>query len=313
MTSAQVSIVMPCFNSARHVARSISSVQAQNFADWTLIAVDDGSTDDTAEVIAAIDDSRVRLIRQANAGVSAARNRALEEVRSSYVAFLDSDDTWAPVFLETMLGALSAASPDAVLAYCGWEDVPAPPKARLAHHPPDFEAAADKFTALLSGCPWVIHAALVRSDAVRAAGGFDSRFAVAEDYLMWLRIAFIGRLVRVPRVLAFYHHDASRTQATADVVRVVRQTRDAVAAFLAEQPDIGHRIGAARRRELLFGPGLKCAYQALWSRNLDAAQALFRDALAAGYVGWRDLRYALPAMLPEPVFRALLRSRGLAR
>jgi glycosyltransferase involved in cell wall biosynthesis len=308
MNTTAVSVIMPCYNAALHVATSISSVQRQTFADWTLIAVDDGSTDRTADVIAAVGDPRVQLIRQENAGASTARNRGLAEVRSPYVAFLDADDTWKPAFLSELTQAL-AGHPEAALAYCGWEDVPVPPRRRLAHSPPDYEAATDKIEALLQGCPWVIHAALARTEAVRAAGGFDSGFVVAEDYLLWLRLAVTGRLIRVPRILAMYHHDPGRSQATTDVVRVVRQTRQAVAVFLSEQPEIARRIGLRRRRELLYGPGLRCAYQTLWSRNLSAAQALFRDALAAGYLGWRDVKYALPALLPELAYRALVRSR----
>lgn len=307
MTPA-VTVVMPCFNAAQHVSASIGSLQAQSLADWLLIAVDDGSSDDTASVILAMGDARIRVVRQANAGVSAARNRALAEVQTPYVAFLDSDDTWAPTFLETMLGAL-ALNRDAVVAYCGWEDVHQPPRRCLAHDPPDYEAANDKFDTLLQRCPWVIHAALARSAAVHAAGGFDQRFAVAEDYLMWLRMATAGRLIKVPQLLAYYHHDSARPQATGNVLRVVRQTRAAIHAFLGEQPAIRQRLGRARERELLYGQGLTCAYDALWSRDVESAQALWRDCLKGAFVKPRDLKYALPALLPVPLYRRLMRAR----
>lgn len=303
-----MTVVMPCFNAAEHVLASIGSLQAQSLAAWLLIAVDDGSSDDTAAVINAIGDPRIRLIRQANAGVSAARNRALAELQTPYVAFLDSDDTWAPTFLQEMLGAL-APHPDAVVAYCGWEDVHQPPRQCLAHDPPDYEAAIDKFGALLQRCPWVIHAALARSAAVLAAGGFDQRFSVAEDYLMWLRIATAGRLIKVPQLLAFYHHDSARPQATGNILRVVRQTRAALRAFLDEQPAVRQRLGRHREREVLYRQGLTCAYDALWSRDLESAQALWRDCLRGAFVNLRDLKYALPAVLPTPLYRRLMRAR----
>lgn len=308
MTAPLISVVMPCFNAATHVVASIRSVQAQSTSDWRLIIVDDGSTDGTAEVVRAVGDPRIQLIQQANAGVSAARNRALAEVRSTYVAFLDSDDTWDPGFLETMAHAM-AREADAVLAFCGWEDVHQPPRKNLSHEPPDYEAATDRFDALLQRCPWVIHAALARSSAVLAAGGFDQRFAVAEDYLLWLRMATAGRLIKVPQMLAHYHHDSTRPQATGNILRVVRQTRGAMRAFLAEQPAIRRRLGRRRERELLHRQGLTCAYDALWSRDLDSAQPLFRACLAVGFVTLKDLRFALPALLPASIYRALVRSR----
>ncbi|MDL2336228.1 MAG: glycosyltransferase family A protein [Pseudomonadota bacterium] len=308
MNAALVSVVMPCFNAARHVAASIASVQAQSLPDWTLIAVDDGSTDGTASVIQQMADPRIQLIRQSNAGVSAARNRALVEIQTPYVAFLDSDDTWAPNFLESMVGAL-ARQDDAVVAYCGWEDLHQPPRQPMVHEPPDYEALPDKFMLLLQRCPWVIHAALARSDAVRSVGGFDPRFSVAEDYLMWLRMATTGRLIRVPELLASYHHDSTRTQATGNVVRVVRQTRAALMAFLDEHPKIRRRLGKLQTREALYRQGLSCAYDALWSRDLASAQSLFRDCLVAGYLKPKDLKYALPAVLPGPLYRAIVGAR----
>ncbi len=306
---------MPCFNAAEHVATSIASVQAQTFADWVLIAVDDGSIDDTADVIQNLRDPRIHLISQSNAGVSAARNRALSEVSTPYVAFFDADDVWEPGFLQIMLETLIVHS-EAAIAYCGWQDVHAPPRQNLAHDPPDYEAAGqEKFDLLLQRCPWVIHAAVSRTSAVREAGGFDQRFTVAEDYLLWLRMATAGRLIKVPQLLARYHHDSTRPQATDNILRVVRQTRDALRTFLSEHSAIRQQLGWRRERELLYRQGLTCAYDALWSRDLESAQPLFLACLASGFVTWKDLKFALPALLPAPLYRALLsaRDRGGAK
>lgn len=98
-----ISIVMPLYNKEREVARAIKSVLAQTSADFELLVVDDGSTDNGADVASACSDSRVRLIRQENAGVSAARNRGIDEARADLIAFLDADDEWLPEFLETVI------------------------------------------------------------------------------------------------------------------------------------------------------------------------------------------------------------------
>lgn len=301
-----VSVIMPCFNAAGHVAVSLDSLRQQTFARWRAIVVDDGSTDDTSQVVSAIGDPRVHLIRQSNAGVSAARNRALEEVRTPFVAFLDSDDTWAPEFLQVMVDALMRA-PDAAVAYCGWQDVHPPPRSSMTHEPPDYEAMPDKLAALLERCPWAIHAAVARLDAVREVGGFDTRFKVGEDYLMWMRIAARHRVIRVGGTLAYYHHQEAGTQATTNVIRVVRQTRAVLEVFLAEQPELRARLGPSRVRELLYQQALRCGYDAFWKRDLQGAHALFRDCLRGRHLRLRDARYVVPAALPMTAFVALVR------
>ena len=103
-----ISVILPTFNRAGLLPRSISSVLAQTFTDWELIVIDDGSTDNTAEVVAAWrkKSTQIRSVRQANQGVGAARNRGVAEARGAYIACLDSDDEYRPTHLETRLALL---------------------------------------------------------------------------------------------------------------------------------------------------------------------------------------------------------------
>src|SRR3977135_4747431 len=94
-----VSVILPTYNRRETVGAAIASVQRQTFADWELIVVDDGSTDDTAALIGG-SDPRLVLIRQKNQGVNEARNTAMLRARGQYIAFLDSDDEWLPHHLE---------------------------------------------------------------------------------------------------------------------------------------------------------------------------------------------------------------------
>ena len=96
----KVSIITPVFNGAHVITEAASSVYAQTMQDWEWIIVDDGSTDETAAFLEKLDDPRVQIIRQDNAGVSAARNAGLEQARGEYVTFLDADDVLPPDALE---------------------------------------------------------------------------------------------------------------------------------------------------------------------------------------------------------------------
>jgi GT2 family glycosyltransferase len=91
-----ISIMMPAYNASRYIAEAIESVLAQRFANWELVIVDDGSTDDTYMRACAFNDTRIRVLRQTNQGEAAARNFLLRAVRGAYVAFLDADDAYLP-------------------------------------------------------------------------------------------------------------------------------------------------------------------------------------------------------------------------
>lgn len=286
---------MPCRNAAAHFPTSISSVLAQTFGDWELIAIDDGSTDDTLAWLQEQADKRIRPFTQSNLGVSAARNAGLTAVRGQYVAFLDADDTWAADFLEKMLVALQA-HPDAALAYCGWQNVGLLGGRGEPFVPPDYENAS-KAETLFAGCRWPIHAALVKREAVQAAGGFDPALKNAEDYALWLRIATTAQIVRVPEVMAFYHfHGAA--QASSNKARAALHHLHAQQHYLAQYPDFSAVLGKRHARELMLGELLKRGYACYWDRDLSAAWQIFRAVMKQGYGTLNDWKYMLSAWLP---------------
>lgn len=99
-----VSIIMPSYNTAAYIKRSIESVIAQTYTDWELIIVDDCSADNTDEVVAQLRDERIRYLKnEKNSGAALSRNRALREARGRWIAFLDSDDVWMPQKLEKQI------------------------------------------------------------------------------------------------------------------------------------------------------------------------------------------------------------------
>ena len=97
-----LSIIIPCFNSARFISQTLDMLISQGLDDCEVIVVNDGSTDSSANIVESICDKRIRLINQLNAGVSAARNRGVEEAAYDIVAFCDADDIWEPNHLEIL-------------------------------------------------------------------------------------------------------------------------------------------------------------------------------------------------------------------
>ncbi len=111
----RLSCITTTFNDGPAALTSVRSILGQSFGDFELILVDDGSTDDTPALLAGLDDPRIRLIRQANDGLSAARNKALEQVRGDYVCFLDADDCRPGWALAAIAEAIDRHDPDVVL------------------------------------------------------------------------------------------------------------------------------------------------------------------------------------------------------
>jgi len=301
-----ISILMSCYNSEATVSASVHSVLEQTFPDWELIVVDDESSDRSVAVLEGFDDRRIRVFHQKNAGWPAARNNGLTRAGGDLVAFLDSDDTWHANFLERMREAL-LRTPDAVLAYCGWQNLGLPGGRGEPFVPPEYDSV-DRAELLLGGCRWPIHGVLLRRSALERAGGFDESFRASADYDLWLRVASHGRLIRVPEVLAFYHHHAGE-QITKNKLRSALNHHRAQLKFLRQNPGERARLGSARVRKLLYGELLRRAYASYWDRDLDCARALFRRVMRAGYGQPRDWLYMLPALLPINVHSWLLQHR----
>lgn len=303
--TALISVIMPCFNGAAHVRQGIASALQQSHREIELIVVDDGSTDETPEILRSISDPRVRVLTQQNAGVCAARNNGLRAATGDYIAFLDSDDTWHPTCLEMLVSVLKRRS-EVALVYCGWQNVGLPGPRGQPFVPPDYERP-NKIAALFEGCRWPIHAALVRRETVERAGYFDERYPTSEDFLFWLKIACKNRIYRLPEVLAFYHHH-DRPRATDDALRMARNHWLVQREFLKANPDIGRALGARQVRALTDGQLLKNAYTCYWKRDLRAAQQLFRLVAKSGYGTPHDWRYLLPSFLPAGLYSLLIRS-----
>jgi glycosyltransferase involved in cell wall biosynthesis len=208
---AEVSIVVAAYNQAPLLAQAIDSVRAQTFADWELVVVDDGSTDDTPEVVARrADDPRIVYVRQARAERCVARNRGIAASTGRLVAFLDADDLWRPEKLARQVAAL-AAEPAAGLCYTIARFVDAAGRP-LPIRKPARPLAGDAFACLMRGNVLILASVVVRRACLDEAGGFDPALARygCEDWDLWLGIARRHPVAVVDEELTLYRrHDAN--------------------------------------------------------------------------------------------------------
>jgi glycosyltransferase involved in cell wall biosynthesis len=304
------SVVVAAHDSARTVAAAIASVRLQTIEDWELLVVDDGSSDGTVEIVDAIRDERIRLIRQANRGPAAARNAGLRLARGSLVCTLDSDDLWMPDYLETMSRLLDKY-PGAGVAYAdAWALDDATGRIRRTsamayqHAPVPPPASPTDFLRALLPRNFVYNSVTMRRTVVEAVGGYDERFRTSEDWELWLRIAAAGySFVRAQGRPAIYRHregsltsDLERMFADAcEVYRVVEEEWDVAPEIKqrARSLAVAHRRKAKGVRGFPGGDPLLVARIAkravqrrtLWYRTPppEVAVALAAiDALAAG-------------------------------
>jgi hypothetical protein len=175
-------VVVPAYNASSGLPATLEAVLAQKEVDFEVIVVDDGSTDDTAEVAAAVDDQRVRVIRQPNRGVSAARNAGLSAAAGRWVTFLDCDDLPEPNWLTTYVELLD--QPGVAVAYLGATYRTADGRPTAIKLPHDHGPAFHGLRALL-----LAGTMAARVDFLRQLGGFCDGLTYSENTELGLRVA----------------------------------------------------------------------------------------------------------------------------
>jgi hypothetical protein len=199
MSERESVVIVPAYNVADYILPCLHSIQAQTYPHWRCIVVDDGSLDDTARRVLALDDARVSLVQQTNAGVSAARNRALAMAAGPYVMFLDGDDILHPQALDRLAHALDTR-PAAVASFGTFTKIlpngaPYPGQKPLDRHVyPDGDVLETMLheNFLANGGHM-----LIRTEAARRLGGFDASIRLSEDWEFWCRLAADGEFAFV--------------------------------------------------------------------------------------------------------------------
>ena len=203
------SIIIPLYNKEASIATALRGVLAQTYQDFEVVVVDDGSTDGGAAVVEQFDDPRIRLIRQENGGVSAARNRGIAEARGEHVAFLDADDEWMPEFLEE-IAELIAEYPECKARAMNYifnsTGVKSP---TILRHMPFTEGRGvltNYFeVASCSHPPMWTSAVCIDRDLLQEIGSFPVGIKSGEDLLTWACIAVRTNWAYSQKALAQYN------------------------------------------------------------------------------------------------------------
>ena len=209
------SVIIPLYNKAPYVGKTVESVLGQTFGDYELIIVDNGSNDGSHEIVAAFTDHRITIVRlEENVGVSNARNKGVAMATAPFVTFLDADDWWEPTFLEEMAGLIDR-HPDAGIDGTGYYIVKNGKK-RLAPIGVDegFEEGEINYCAVYAKtlCMPLTSITVAMPKAVfDETGGFKPHLKLGEDFDLWVRIALKHKTVFLNKPLSNYNQDVDVT------------------------------------------------------------------------------------------------------
>lgn len=201
--SPAVSVILSVRNGGSDLPQAIATILAQTFTDFELIAIDNGSTDETAEYLDGIEDPRVRVYHQADAGLAAALNRGISLARGRYIARQDHDDWALPTRIEQQVKFLDAHPDHALIGTRAEIWAADKPTGRFHDHPTEDEALRFE---LLFNNPFVHSSVMMRKSALDEVGGYttDPARQPPEDYELWSRIARKFRVANLPERLTIY-------------------------------------------------------------------------------------------------------------
>jgi glycosyltransferase involved in cell wall biosynthesis len=300
-----VSVVIPCFNAERYLGETLESVLAQTYSAIEIIVVDDGSSDDTQKVAQSYS---VRLIRQKNRGVSAARNHGIRQSQGKYILFLDHDDRLLPNAVEIGVGLLEQ-NPDCVMAvgehrYIGPHGEPLGRSSKCSD-------GRDPYLMLLehnfveTPC-----SALHRRSSFLQAGMFDETLFGAEDHELYLRIARSGSILAHEEVVSEYRqHESNSSRDASLMLSVSHKVMQMQLPYIQDDPEklqcqqrglrfVARRFGRQLTRQLIEEK------QPLNPENRERLE-LLRNHYTAGFAA-----AVLSGLMPESVLKLLLGSRS---
>lgn len=199
----KISVIIPTYNYARYLPRAIDSVLSQTYKDYEIVVVDDGSTDNTKEVLGPYMD-KIRYIYQSNTGISGARNRAIKESQGKYIAFLDADDSWVPEKLTIQMDVFEK-NPSVGLVYSKVTLFREDGTIVEVYPTRDPGKNAQELAERLGYLP--TSTIMASKSLVEQVGSFDENLPTSEDLDLWVRIARAARIYEVAGPVLAYHYN----------------------------------------------------------------------------------------------------------
>jgi glycosyltransferase involved in cell wall biosynthesis len=224
MMNPAVSIVICLYNSGHYIEETIASVLAQDWTDFEVVIVDDGSTDGSADRVDRLyRDRRLRVVRRPHRGMTFARSEGFSLAQGKYVAFLDHDDVWDPFKLRRQM-EIAAARPDMGLIFSDSMLIDESGRAiarmsdRYDYNCIELDTGAAHHELLARGCFIPLSTALVRRDVIVDVGGLNCDFVYAADYDLWLRVSKVSALAYLAEPLSAWRiHAAQSSQRQVDL------------------------------------------------------------------------------------------------
>lgn len=207
---SEISVVIPLYNKAAEIERTLGSVLGQSVLPREVIIIDDGSTDGSAEIVERMATPLVRLLRQENAGVSAARNRAIEIASGRWVALLDGDDWWKPDYLSAMARLIERYPDCGAYGSAFYVDNGA---GLVEGDTPKCEGIVNFFEESMRRYVLIPSATILKRDLVLQLGGFPAGMRMGEDQYLWTRIARVADVAFTPELNVVYSRAASNRSA----------------------------------------------------------------------------------------------------
>jgi cellulose synthase/poly-beta-1,6-N-acetylglucosamine synthase-like glycosyltransferase len=302
------SVIIPTFNRVQFCRAAVDSVLQQEFRDFELIVVDDGSTDGTSEMLIQYGD-RLRLLRQENQGQSIARNAGISAATGEYVAFLDSDDQWFPWTLATLSRAITEGQRPAIIAGRNvpfWQRLPAPESLTMSFEMARFADALEFFA---QSEPIILETGVlvVRTDILRAIGGFAPTRNNSEDIDLCLRLGAAPGFIRLqspPLFAKLAHSDNIGLQLDLSASGLTEiYSRERAGKYPGGAP------GKRARLELISVASRKTISHAAQQGQIGLAWRLYRRCL---FWNLRLARFQFVFGLPAVAIVGLVRNRRAA-
>ncbi len=288
-----ISVIIPVYNGEKTIKETIESVLNQTFTDFELIIINDGSQDDTLDIVGQIQDARIKVFSYSNSGVNASRNRGFQLASGEFITFLDDDDLWTADKLEAQYKALQNNSQAGVaISWTDWIDESGKIIGRGGYVTWEGDALARM---LLNDFVESGSNALIRKQALIEVGGFDESLTHAEDWDMWLRLAARYHYTTVPKVQILYRIAANSV--SSNVVKMEQGSLQVLERAYANAPEsIQHlkQVSFANR------------YKYLTYKALEGAPIRYKGLLALRFL-WLAIQYDPVLLRRKIIWKVLLR------